>query len=122
MAHSYSCPTDIRCGNYYAEDLNNLLRDKGGKTSVRIFYSGNNKTVKIITYSDFVKKNFVFKHPSKYSPTSEYGQFMKSLLSWTQKGNNKYDDAPDSIAMLAQLFQDLQGKTIKILDRRTLGL
>lgn len=109
-------------GNYYAEDLNNLLRDKGGKTSVRIFYSGNNKTVKIITYSDFVKKNFVFKHPSKYSPTSEYGQFMKSLLSWTQKGNNKYDDAPDSIAMLAQLFQDLQGKTIKILDRRTLGL
>lgn len=109
-------------GNYFAEDLEQLIKDKNGKTSIRIFFSGNNKRTKIITYSDYVKKHFIFKHPSKYSPNSEYALFMKDLLSWTQRGNNKNDDAPDAIAMLAQLVQELQGNVIKILDRRALGL
>lgn len=109
-------------GNYYAEDLDELIRHMKGKTSIRIFYSGNNKNVKIITYSDFVKKYFIFKHPSLYSPNSEYAKFMKDLLSWTQMGTNKHDDAPDCIAMLAQLVQDITGNSIKFLDRRKLGL
>lgn len=78
-------------GNYYAEDLEQLLKDGGGKTSIRIFFSSNNKTTKIITYSDFVKKHFVFRHPSTYHPQSEYAKFMKSLTSWTQTGDNKHD-------------------------------
>lgn len=109
-------------GNYYAEDLNELIQSKGGNTSIRIFYSGNNKNVKIITYSDFVIKQFVFKDPSQYSPNSEYAKFMKALLSWTQTGKNKHDDAPDAIAMMAQLVQDLQGNAVKILDRKRLRL
>lgn len=109
-------------GNYYAEDLDNLIKEKNGKTSIRMFFSGNNKNVKIITYSDYIKKHFVFKDKSKYSPNSEYANFMKDLLSWTQTGKNPHDDAPDSIAMLAQLIQELEGNIIKILNRRELGL
>lgn len=109
-------------GNYYAEDLEKLIKSHGGKTSIRIFYTGNNKITKIITYSDFVKKQFVFRHPSTYKRNSMYDKFMKDLFKWTQKGKNPHDDAPDSLAMLAQLFQDITGKSIKILDRRTLGL
>ena len=109
-------------GNYYAEDLEQLIKEKGGKTSIRIFYSGNNKVVKIITYSDYVVKNFVFKDPSKYSPNSEYAQFMKAMLTWTQTGKNKHDDAVDSIAMLGQMIQGLNGNAIKFLDRRRLGI
>lgn len=109
-------------GNYYAEDLNKLIKEKGGHTSIRIFFSSNNKQVKIITYSDFVKKRFVFRDPSTYSPNSEYARFMKDTLSWTQTGKNKFDDAPDSLAMLAQLIQDLEGSSVKIMDRRKLGI
>lgn len=109
-------------GNYYAEDLDKMIHDKGGKTSIRTFFSSNNKRTKIITYSDYVKKHFVFKDKSKYSPNSEYAKFMKALLSWTQSGKNKNDDSVDSIAMLAQLVQDLNGSSIKILDRRALKL
>jgi predicted phage terminase large subunit-like protein len=109
-------------GNYYAEDLDKLIKDKGGKTSIRMFFTGNNKTTKIITYSDYVKKYFIFKDPSTYSPNSEYAKAMQNLLSWTQMGKNKWDDAPDSVAMLAQLKQDLETSSIKILDRRKLGL
>lgn len=109
-------------GNYYAEDLDYMVKAKGGKTSIRTFFTGNNKNVKIITYSDYVKKHFVFRHPSTYTPKSEYGQFMSALLKWTQTGNNKHDDAPDGIAMLAQLVQELSGGYIKIINRRELGL
>lgn len=109
-------------GNYYAEDLDKMIHDKGGRTSIRTFFSSNNKRTKIITYSDYVKKHFVFKDKSKYSPNSEYAKFMKALLSWTQSGKNKNDDAPDAVAMLAQLVQDLQGMSIQILDRKALKL
>lgn len=109
-------------GNYYAEELQNLISQKNGKTSIRIFYSSNNKQTKIVTYSDFVKKNFLFKHESTYSSNSEYALFMKALRSWTQRGKNLFDDAPDSVAMLAQLFQDLSGMSVKILNRRELKI
>jgi predicted phage terminase large subunit-like protein len=109
-------------GGYYAEMVDELIRNSGGKTSIRTFFSGNNKNVKIITYSDFVKKKFVFKHSSKYSDNSEYGKFMRNVFSWTQVGKNKTDDSVDSLAMLAQMVQELQGNQIKILDRKSLGL
>lgn len=109
-------------GNYYAEDLNELIQNKGGKTSIRIFFSANNKNVKIISYSDFVKKYFIFKDKSLYTQNSEYAYFMRDVLAWTQTGKNKHDDAPDVLAMGAQLIGDLSSSSIKIIDRRTLGL
>lgn len=109
-------------GNYYAEDLDELIKDGGGKTSIRIFFSSNNKKTKIITYSDFVKKQFIFRDPSTYTPRSDYARFMQDVLKWTQTGKNAHDDAPDTLAMLAQLFQDLSGMSVKVLNRRSLGL
>lgn len=109
-------------GNYFAEGINRDIKLLGGTTSIRMFFTGNNKQVKIITYSDVVKKQFIFKDKSKYNRKSEYARFMKDTLSWTQSGKNPFDDAPDSLAMLAQLMQDMQGSSVKILDRRKLGL
>ena len=109
-------------GNYYADKVQELVREGGGRTSVRTFFSSNNKDVKIITYSDFVKTNFVFRSPSTYHPRSEYAKFMEGLFSWTQTGKNPHDDAPDAIAMMAQKFQDMTGNRIKLIDRRSIGL
>jgi predicted phage terminase large subunit-like protein len=109
-------------GNYYAEDLQELLKEKGARTSVRTFYSSNNKMVKIITYSDYVKDHFIFRDPSTYGKHSEYAKFMKDVFGFTQTGKNKHDDSVDGLAMLAQLHQDLSGNSIKILDRRRLGI
>lgn len=109
-------------GNYYAEGVNELVKQKGGDTTFRLFFTGNNKVVKIISYSDYVKKHLLFKDPSTYSQNSEYAYFMKDLLSWTQTGNNPHDDAPDSVAMLSQLLQDLVSSSVIILDRKRLGL
>ncbi len=109
-------------GNYYAEELQKLVKQGGGNTSIRTFYTSNNKTVKIITYADFVKKHFVFKHPSLYSPNSEYGEFMKSIRTWSQTGKNPHDDGVDSISMLAELFQNLTKQTIKFIRRSEVNI
>lgn len=109
-------------GNFFATGIDDLIQKRGGNTSIRMFYTSQNKRTKIITYSDFIKKHFIFKDPSQYHPNSEYAQFMNGIFTWTQTGGNKNDDAPDSIAMLAQLIQDLQGVSVKFLSRTNLGL
>ena len=117
--------TDIEMnngGNYYAEKVEDLNKSKYGKTAFRLFFSSNNKDVKIITYSDLVKKRFFFKHRSKYEENSPYGKFMRQVLSWTQTGKNAHDDAPDSLAMLAQLVDGLEGSKLSIINRKDLGL
>lgn len=109
-------------GNYYAEGVDALIKSKNGKTSIRTFFSANNKNVKIITYSDYVKKHFIFRHQSTYSPNSMYGKFMKDLFAWTQVGKNPHDDAPDSTAMMAQMVQELSTSGIKIINRKELNI
>jgi len=109
-------------GNYFAEGVDEKIKSKNGRTTFRLFFSGNNKDVKIISYSDLVKKRFIFRDPSTYSPKSEYALFMKDVLRWTQTGKNKHDDAPDTLAMLAQLLEDMEGNSVKPLNRRKLGI
>lgn len=110
-------------GNFFADRINEEIKELGGHTSIRMFFTSQNKRTKIITYSDYIKKHFVFKHPSQYSPNSDYARFMNDLFRWTQKGSsNQVDDAPDSLAMLAQLVQELDDNIIKIMDRQQLRL
>lgn len=110
-------------GNHFASDVRKTLRDKFNyEPTIRMFTTTTNKKVKIITYSDFVKKNFYFRDSSTYSPNSEYAAFMKELLSFSQKGKVKHDDAPDSVAMLAQMIEGLKLGKVKVLDRRRLSI
>lgn len=110
-------------GNYFASDVNSIIRDRfGGETRIRMFNTTNNKIVKIITYSDFVKKNFYFKHRTCYKPNSDYDKFMKELLKFSQTGKNAHDDAPDSVAMLAEMLEGFKLGEVKILNRRELRI
>ena len=45
---------------------------------------------------------------------------MQNLLSFTVTGKAKYDDAPDAIAMLSQLFKELSMLSVKFIDRKSL--
>lgn len=109
-------------GNFYAQNVDNEIKRLGGNTSIRMFFTSSNKTTKIITYSDFVKKKFVFKDKSLYHPNSDYARFMRDVFKWTQTGKNEFDDSVDSLAMLSQLVQDIQGNSVKVLNRRELGI
>lgn len=105
-------------GDYYAKEVDEQIKNQGGNTSIRTFFTSSNKITKIITESDFVKKNFIFLHKSKQN--TEYKRFMQNLLSFTVTGKAKYDDAPDAIAMLSQLFKELSMLSVKFIDRKSL--
>lgn len=105
-------------GDYYAEDVNRLISELGGKTSIRTFFTSSNKITKIVTESDYVKKHFIFLHKTKQN--TEYKRFMQNLLGFTVTGKVKHDDAPDGVAMLSQLVKDLSGLPVKIIDRKSL--
>lgn len=109
-------------GNFFATGVGDKIKENGGNTSIRMFFTSQNKTTKIITYSDYITKKFVFRDKSTYSPHSEYAKFMKDVFTWSQTGKNKFDDAPDSLAMLAQMVQELQGSEVKIMSRQKLRI
>jgi len=109
-------------GGFYAENVDKELKKLGSNASVRTFFTSSNKNTKIITYADFVTKFFIFRDPSTYSKNSEYAKFMANVYAWSQTTKQQVDDAPDSLAMLANLFQNLSGNKVKILDRKKLGM
>lgn len=110
-------------GNYFATDVSDIIKEEyGGSTKIRLFTTTNNKLVKIMTYSDIVKKNFYFKDKSKYSRNSEYYNFMQELLKFSQTSKNAHDDAPDSLSMLAEMIEGFKIGKSKIISRRELGI
>lgn len=109
-------------GDYYADGVNQIIRDSGGYTSIREFFTSTNKITKIVTESDFVKKHFVFLNPQSPNTPKEYKDAMRNMFGFTVTGKSKHDDAPDSLAMLSQLVKDLSGMEVRIVDRRSLPL
>lgn len=107
-------------GDYYAADVGKQIREGGGHTSIRTFFTSTNKIAKIVTESDFVKKHFVFLNPKLETTPREYKEAMRNVFGFTITGKAKHDDAPDTLAMLAQLVKDLSGMQVTILDRRSL--
>lgn len=47
-------------GDYYAKEVDEQIKNQGGNTSIRTFFTSSNKITKIITESDFVKKILYF--------------------------------------------------------------
>ena len=50
-------------GDYYAKEVDEQIKNQGGNTSIRTFFTSSNKITKIITESDF------FINPSKMQST-----------------------------------------------------
>jgi predicted phage terminase large subunit-like protein len=59
-----------------------------------------NKMSRIIMQSDFILENAYFLHESEYEIDSYYDLFIKELTYFNQDGNNRHDDAPDSLSGL----------------------
>lgn len=92
-------------GGRIADKIQDILKEKGGKTHITKRFTTANKETKIIVNAPFVKEHFLFKDKSKYSPKSDYGRMMTMLCRHTLVGKNKNDDVPDGMAMLAIYVQ-----------------
>lgn len=87
-------------GDEYCDSIDSMLRQQGYHCSVRSQRAPSNqsKLSRIIQYAPDIKRFYFLdeKHQSK-----EYKAFMEQVTMFTQLGKVPHDDAPDSLAQLA---------------------
>lgn len=105
-------------GEYFARDIDTILKEKGYKFNLKTKRTITNKHTRIEFASVGVLENFYFKDKSLYSPASQYGQFMRQLTTYTRTGKVSHDDAPDSISLLENEIRNLN-KAEAVVFRRT---
>lgn len=109
-------------GSRTANEVERLVREKGGRCHITKKYTTQNKETKIIVNSSWVKEHVIFKDITEYEPKSDYGVMMSFLCSYTQLRKNKHDDAPDALAMFAQFVDVLLGGEGQVMKRSELGI
>ena len=109
-------------GSRTANKVDEIVKEKGGRCHITKKYTTQNKETKIIVNSPWVKEHVYFKDSSEYEPRSDYGVMMSFLCSYTQLGKNKFDDAPDGLAMFALFVDSLEGGKVEIMSRSELGI
>lgn len=74
------------------------------------------KVDRILFRCEWIKAHFVFLEPRKQN--LEYRQFMRELTTYTAKGKNPHDDAPDGCAQLADEI-DIKhaSRAFKVMER-----
>ncbi len=109
-------------GSRTANEVERLVKAKGGRCHITKKYTTQNKETKIIVNSSWVKEHVIFKDITEYEPKSDYGVMMSFLCSYTQLGKNKHDDAPDALAMFAQFVDAILGGEAQVGKRSELGI
>lgn len=104
-------------GGRIAEKVQEEVKSRNGITHITTKYTTQNKETKIIVNSPWVKEHCLFKHPSCYQKSSDYGKMINLLCMWTMAGKNKHDDVPDGMAMLAEYAQSLDGAKVEVFQR-----
>lgn len=104
-------------GAYYARDVEQLCKEKGGRISIRTKRTISNKQTRIENASDGILKHFFFKDESLYEPFSQYGMMMKELTTYTRTGKVPHDDAPDGLSLLENELRHIHGNQVEIVKR-----
>lgn len=94
-------------GRIFGKNIRTGLRKKRHKCEVQTKATTKNKATRILMRSGWIKKHCVFLDEKDYEKGSDYDRFMRGLTSYKKEGGNKYDDAPDSLTILAEYIEDL---------------
>lgn len=80
---------------------------------------GMSKEDKILGYSDWVKSNLYFieeeAKSTTYSRSTQYTAALSDMFIYTTVGKNKHDDAVDSMAQVARVFEKQSNGTVDII-------
>ena len=84
----------------FAEDIDKMLKAEGKRVNIQTSMKnaiGKNKNDRILAASPEIRQHMVFLESGKRS--KEYEMFMQNVFSFKMLGQNKHDDAPDSLQM-----------------------
>lgn len=102
-------------GEYYARDVDELVKAEGAKVSIRTKRTISNKQTRIEFASDGILKHFWFKDKSRYDRNSQYAVFMKEVVTYTRSGKVAHDDAPDMLSLAENEFRNLSARTVEVM-------
>ena len=90
-------------GDEYADVVDSTLRSEGFRLNIttRRAPTTQSKVSRIIMYAPEIKKFYFLDAQHR---DSEYRAFMDEVTMFTQSGKNAHDDAPDSLAMVADMM------------------
>lgn len=96
-------------GDEYADVVDAELRRQGVRLNItsKRAPSNQSKLSRIIMFAPEIKKMYFLDEKHR---DSEYRAFMNELTTFVQTGKNKHDDAPDSLAMLADFLYNSTAK------------
>lgn len=104
-------------GTYFARDVEELVKNMGGRVSIRTKRTISNKQTRIEMASDGILKHFYFKDKSLYKPSDQYGQMMRELVTYTRTGKVKHDDSPDGMSLLENEIRNLTSGKAEVFRR-----
>ena len=93
-----------RATESYLDGVNEELTARGIRATLtrKAAPTTKSKVERIYDKAPDIRERLIFLEPGKRS--REYEAFMQNLYSFKLVGNNKHDDAPDSCAMLMDMF------------------
>ena len=106
-----------QAGGRVAENVQNMVKEMGGRAKVTTKYTTANKETKIIVSQPWVLEHCLFKDESILKNDKEYKRFLSFLCGYTMSGRNKYDDVPDAMAMLSEYVQSFAMNKVEIVKR-----
>ena len=109
-----------QAGGRVAENVQKIVKEKGGRAKITTKYTTSNKDTKIIVNSPWVLEHCLFKDDSALGGEKgdkEYRTFMRMLCNYSMAGRNKHDDVPDAMAMLAEYVQSFALNKVEIIKR-----
>lgn len=87
-------------------------------------YASVNKEQRIKDNQGYIKNNIVYPKKGLFRENTDIGKAINALVSYSFEYPNKFDDAPDSIALFTSKFVKEKSKQsrVKPLNRRILGI
>lgn len=107
-------------GELYKEHIEESLVEKGYRFNITTTLTTGGRFAKgakhsqILAYAPDIRSKLIFVDPKKQSP--EYRRAFDELTSYTEDGNVKHDDVPDSLAKMMRRILD-GATTYEICDR-----
>lgn len=101
----------------YVEGVQKELQRYGAKTTLqsKAAGTGKSKEQRIFDRAPDIREHFIFLESGKRS--KEYELFMQNVFSFKIQGNNKHDDAPDSLGMAADMSFRTFSNQISVFNR-----
>ena len=111
------CIESNRGGTIFAQNVQKMIKEFGGMTSITTKWTQSNKETRIQSLSGVIKGHVLFKDESLYSKNKEYKEAMTQLCGYSMTGKNKHDDVPDALSMFADWQMSNRSNTASIVKR-----